>query len=319
MEINIKPDVVVIGELNVDIILNRIEQMPEIGKEILAQSMNLTLGSSAAIFASNLSILGSAVAFIGKIGKDGFASVVLNSLNSKGVDTSQIMQSIALNTGATIVLNYDQDRAMVTYPGAMEDLKLEDIDFSFLSTARHLHFSSVFLQPGIIESLPELFSRAKSIGLTTSLDPQWYPSEKWILNLKALLPSLDIFMPNIVEFLHLTNTLSLEEGIEIIQKIAPDITLVVKDGCNGAFGWKGGKLVHQLAFLNSEIVDCIGAGDSFNAGMINAFLKGHSLNQCLEYGALTGAVSTTRPGGTGAFESLGEVRTIASEHFNMSI
>ncbi len=319
MEMKVNPDVVVIGELNVDLILNRIEQMPEIGKEILAKSMNLTLGSSAAIFASNLSILGLAVAFIGKIGKDGFASVVLNSLGSKGVDTSQIMQSIALNTGATIVLNYDQDRAMVTYPGAMEDLKLADIDFTFLSSARHLHFSSVFLQPGIIGSLPELFAKAKSMGLTTSLDPQWDPAEKWILNLGTLLPSLDIFMPNMVEFLNLTSAKSLDEGIRKVEKMAPAITLIIKDGSKGAYGWKGGKLIHQPAFLNSEVVDCIGAGDSFNAGLIYSFLNGQSLERCLEYGALTGAVSTTRPGGTGAFESLSEIKKIASEHFKMSI
>ena len=193
MEIITKPVVVVIGELNVDIILNQIEGFPEMGKEILAQGMNITLGSSSAIFASNLSTLGTNVAFIGKIGKDNFASIVLDSLISKRVDTSHILQSQILNTGATVVLNYDQDRAMVTYPGAMEDLKLSDINFDFLSSARHLHFSSIFLQPGIREDLPTLFSRAKSLGLTTSLDPQWDPAEKWDINIKCLLSSLDIF------------------------------------------------------------------------------------------------------------------------------
>src|SRR5665647_1255048 len=107
MELNSKPDVVVIGELNVDIILNKIDGFPEMGKEKLAKGMNLTLGSSSAIFASNLSTLGSSVAFIGKIGKDSFASVVINSLKSKGVETKHIIHSDTLNTGATIVLNYD--------------------------------------------------------------------------------------------------------------------------------------------------------------------------------------------------------------------
>ena len=136
-------DVIVVGELNIDIIMNGINRFPEIGKEILAESLDVTLGSSSAIFASNLSALGTNVAFIGKIGKDNFASIVLDSLKSKRVDTSHILQSEILNTGATVVLNYDQDRAMVTYPGAMEDLKLSDINFDFLSGARHLHFSSI--------------------------------------------------------------------------------------------------------------------------------------------------------------------------------
>jgi sugar/nucleoside kinase (ribokinase family) len=312
-----KRDVIVIGELNVDLILNQIAQFPEIGKEIIAEQMNLTLGSSSAIFASNLSTLGTSVAFIGKIGKDGFASVVLDALNSKGVDTSTIIQSETLNTGATIVLNYDQDRAMVTYPGAMEDLKEQDINFELLSTAKHLHFSSIFLQPGIRESLPAIFKKAKAMGLTTSLDPQWDPAEKWDVNLSELLPALDIFLPNKAEFLLLTASKSLEEGIDKLKNIAPDLALVIKDGANGAYAWKAGRLIHQPAFLNKDVVDCIGAGDSFNAGLIHAFIKGDTIEKCLEFGAITGAVSTTRAGGTGAFTSFEDVKLLALDVFNV--
>lgn len=319
MEKITKPEVVVIGELNVDIILNQIEGFPEMGKEILAQGMNITLGSSSAIFASNLSTLGTDVAFIGKIGKDNFASLVLDSLNSKRVDTSHILQSETLNTGATLVLNYDQDRAMVTYPGAMEDLKISEINFEFLSGARHLHFSSVFLQPGIREDLPALFSKAKAHGLTTSLDPQWDPAEKWDINLANLLEALDVFLPNMAEFLLLTNSKTMEEGIEKISKIAPDLMLVIKNGADGAYCWKRGILTHQPAFLNTAVVDCIGAGDSFNAGFVHAYLRGSTPEICLRTGALTGAVSTTRTGGTGAFLNLETVRGIASESFNMTL
>ena len=60
-------DVIVVGELNVDLILNNIDSFPEMGKEKLAQNMDMILGSSSAIFASNLSALGAKVAFIGKI------------------------------------------------------------------------------------------------------------------------------------------------------------------------------------------------------------------------------------------------------------
>jgi sugar/nucleoside kinase (ribokinase family) len=112
-------DVVVIGELNVDIIFNEIAGFPAVGKEIIANNMSVTLGSSSAIFASNLSSLGIHVSFIGKVGDDTFAHVVLAALTAKGVDTDHIVRSAVLNTGVTIVLNYDQDRANVTYPGAM--------------------------------------------------------------------------------------------------------------------------------------------------------------------------------------------------------
>lgn len=297
-------DVIVVGELNIDIIMNGINRFPEIGKEILADSLDVTLGSSSAIFASNLSSLGSRVSFLGKIGKDEFAITVLNSLQSKGVDTSNIIQSDTLKTGATLVLNFDQDRAMVTYPGAMEDLRLKDISFENIATARHLHFSSIFLQPGIRNDVPLLFKKAKSFGLTTSIDPQWDPAEKWEVDLPELLPHVDILLPNRSEFLALTSTKTIEAGISEIMQFAPKLTVVVKDGANGAYGWNGRELIHQPALLNDEVVDCIGAGDSFNAGFIHKFTQGASLKECLEYGTITGAVSTTRAGGTGAFVNM---------------
>ena len=297
-------DVIVVGELNIDIIMNGINRFPEIGKEILAESLDVTLGSSSAIFASNLSSLGSRVAFLGKIGKDEFALTVLNSLQSKGVDTSNIIQSDTLKTGATLVLNFDQDRAMVTYPGAMEDLRIKDISFENIATARHLHFSSIFLQPGIRNDVPVIFKKAKSFGLTTSIDPQWDPAEKWEVDLPELLPYVDVFLPNMSEFLALTRTKTIEAGISEIMQFAPKLTVVVKDGANGAYGWNGSELIHQPALLNDEVVDCIGAGDSFNAGFIHKFTQGASLKQCLEYGTITGAVSTTRAGGTGAFVNM---------------
>jgi len=309
-----KIDVIVIGELNVDIILNEIESFPEIGKEIIANTMCITLGSSSAIFASNLSSLGTNVAFIGKVGEDNFAQVVLDSLKRKNVNANNIIKSPLLSTGATIVLNYDQDRANITYPGAMNDLRLEDIDFGLLSTARHMHFSSSFIQPGIKNDLTTLFQRAKELGLTTSFDAQWDPEEKWDLPLKKILPYVDVFLPNMQEFKLLTNSKTIEEGIDKLKNYAHYI--VIKNGSEGAIGWDGEEFNFQNAFKNDLIVDCIGAGDSFNAGFIMDFINNIPFKQCMKTGALTGAINTTRAGGTGAFENPEKIKEIARKRFN---
>jgi sugar/nucleoside kinase (ribokinase family) len=309
-----KIDVIVIGELNVDIILNEIESFPVIGKEIIANTMSVTLGSSSAIFASNLSSLGPRVAFIGKIGEDNFAQVVLSSLERRNVDTTHVIKSTLLSTGATIVLNYDQDRANVTYPGAMNDLRLEDIDFGFLSTARHMHFSSCFIQPGIRNDLTALFRRAKKSGLTTSFDAQWDPEEKWDLPLEKLLPYVDVFLPNIIEFKLISRSNTVEEGIQKLEHFAHNI--VIKNGSDGAMAWDGKELISQPAFKNDLVLDCVGAGDSFNAGFIKDFINKKPIKKCLETGALTGAINTTMAGGTGAFENIDKVREIARERFN---
>ncbi len=306
-------DAIVVGELNVDIILNDINSFPEIGKEMLAGKMDTTLGSSSAILASNLSSIGSKVAFIGKIGNDQNGEIVLDSFKNKGVDTSMIIRSADYNTGATIVLNFDEDRANITYPGAMEYLVIEDISDEQLSKARHLHFSSVFFQPGIKPDLAILFQRAKSLGLTTSIDPQWDPAEKWEFDYSKILPFVDVFLPNEAELKLVTGTKTLNEAIETIKEYCN--ILVIKNGSRGSTIYHKGQSNHAEPFLNTSVVDAIGAGDSFNAGFLFKFIQKIPLNECHIFGNLMGAVSTTQSGGTTAFKNIDSIMKIAHTKF----
>ncbi len=310
-------DVLVVGELNVDIILDKIQGFPEIGKEILSKELNITLGSSSAIFASNISSLGNKVAFIGKIGKDNFANIIKESLENKKVYTDFIIESKKYKTGLTIVMNYDMDRANVTFPGAMEHLLEKEVDNTILSKAKHLHLSSIFLQTGLLKDIVQLFKKAKELGLTTSMDPQWDPSENWKLDLEELLPYIDVFLPNIEEFKLITNSTSIKSGLEKIKSYAN--TVVIKDGKNGAHLWDKEELISKPAFLNENIVDCIGAGDSFDAGFISEYIKGKNIESCLEFGNITGAINTTASGGTTAFQNIKTIKEIANTKFSYQL
>jgi len=72
-------DIVVVGELNIDLILQDIATFPEIGKEKIAKNMLLTMGSASAIFASNIAKLGNKTGFIGKIGNDSYGKLVTDT------------------------------------------------------------------------------------------------------------------------------------------------------------------------------------------------------------------------------------------------
>jgi sugar/nucleoside kinase (ribokinase family) len=310
-------DVLVIGELNVDLILDEIEKFPEVGKEVLARKMTLTLGSSSAIFASNISSLGARVAFLGKIGRDKFGEVVLESLRGNHVDVSMIRIDENLGTGATVILNVDEDRANTTYPGAMDYLTINDISEEDLVKARHVHFSSYFLQPGIWNDLGKLFRMAKQLGLTTSFDMQWDPKETWKLDIEDVLPHVNVFLPNEKELMLLTKKKNLKDAIECIQKYT-DI-LVVKRGNKGSWVIHKGKVADFSPYLNKNVVDAIGAGDSFNAGFIFKFIQGKELDECQQFGNLTGAISTTAAGGTTAFNDYERFKKTAFERFGVII
>ena len=92
--------------------------------------------------------------------------------------------------------------------------------------------------------------------------------------------------------------------------------IVIKNGSDGAVAWDGKSLVFQPAFTNNHVVDCIGAGDSFNAGFIREFVDKKPFIKCLETAALAGALNTTRAGGTTAFENPDKIRKEAWERFN---
>lgn len=310
-------DILVVGELNVDLILNGLEKFPEIGKEVLANGMTLTLGSSSAIFASNISSLGARVAFLGKIGNDKFGEIVLESLQANHVDISMIKTDENAGTGATIILNVNEDRAMVTYPGAMDLLTPDDIIESDLTKARHLHFSSYFLQTGMWNHLGKLFRHARKLGLTTSFDMQWDPKETWELDIEDVLPHVNVFLPNEKEIMFLTRKNNLEEAIEKVRRLT-DI-LVIKKGNQGSTVISGDQRWDLPAFLNNNVVDAIGAGDSFNAGFIYKYIQGKEMTECQRYGNLAGAISTTAAGGITAFREPEKFRKIALEKFGVII
>ena len=307
-------DILALGELNVDLLLNRIAGFPEVGKEIFAEDMTLTLGSSTAIFAANASSLGAKVTFLGMIGKDQFGQLVRDSLKARGVDVSNLIETESAATGLTAILNYDNDRANVTYPGAMSLMGCKDIDPAVIARAGHVHISSVFLQQTLHDQLFEIVSLVKAQGATLSMDVQFDPAEKWDFDYKKILPLVDIFMPNEQELTCITGKPTVEEALAEIRPYLRNMAVI-------KMGTKGSLLVtpegdrRVAAILNPSVVDAIGAGDSFDAGFIAAFVRGKSPSACQDMGNLTGAVNTTAAGGTGAFASLDAFRDAARKHF----
>lgn len=304
-------DVLVVGDLNVDLIMNKINKMPQIGEEQRADEMDLVMGGSTAIFACNIAKLGSKTEFMSKLGDDSFGKFLLKEMASNNVGIDSIITDASLRTGSTIIFILNNDRMMVTYPGSMEHLAIEEITDDILGSARHIHTSAIFFQPLLKNGLAELFRRAKKLGLTTSMDTQWDPEEVWDLDLEKVLPNLDFFLPNEEEFIHLAGKSDLESALKSLEDY--NTCFVIKRGPKGALMVHNKKRTEISSAPITEIVDTIGAGDSFNAGFIHAFLNGKDLEVCLEEGNRTAAVSTTSAGGVNGIVSYQQVAEKAEE------
>jgi sugar/nucleoside kinase (ribokinase family) len=292
-------DVTIAGELNLDLILYGLpEQLPP-ERELLASAMSLTLGSSSAIVAHNLASLGSRVGFISCIGDDHLGETALDRLQQAGVDVSRVLRKPEpAKTGLTVILQRDGWRNILTYPGTIFDLRMDDLDLDYLSSSRHFHLSSFYLQKTLRPHLPELLKRMKKRGLTVSLDCNDDPANRWEVDLKEALRHVDVFLPNAREALRITGQTDLDQAVDHLSQLVP--FLVVKLGAKGAMARRGTEQYTSPA-LKIDVIDAVGAGDSFDAGFLHEFIRGADLQICLDAGNLAGALSTTRPGGTEAF------------------
>ena len=293
-------DITIAGEINLDILLYGLPTDLPLEREILASGCCVTLGSSSAICAHNLSILGSKVGFVTRVGRDDLGAIALRRLNAAGVDLSRITESPTSDTGLSLVLPHDESRHILTHPGCMAEMKLEHLDFDYLTSARHFHLSSFFLHRGMIHQIPELLRRIKSAGLTISLDTNDDPDDRWDDTLPEALQYVDILMPNERETCKIARSSNFEDALRRLSAVVP--LLVVKMGSKGALAMRRGERF-QCPALPVDVVDPIGAGDTFNAGFLHQYVRGADLNTCLGYGNQAAAFSTTRPGGTEAFRN----------------
>ena len=294
-----KLDICVVGEINLDIILYGLPTELVLDRELLANRAALTLGSSSAICAHNLAALGTKVGFVSKIGTDPLGRMALDRLSSGNVEVTQVKQSTTGTlTGLTVVLPGPQQRYILTYPGTMFEMSYSDIDMNYVRAARHLHLSSFFLQRALRPRMLDLFRQAKEAGMSTSIDTNDDPDDKWEGDLLDVLKYVDIVLPNAREAKKMTHTDDLSKAVDVLAGLAK--TVVVKSGSSASI-CRSGDQQWSASPPSVQPVDDVGAGDSFDAGFLHMYLRGAGLEDCLAMANIAGAYSTTKEGGTEAF------------------
>jgi sugar/nucleoside kinase (ribokinase family) len=308
-----QPDVAIVGELNPDLIVYGLpRELPE-EVEILASGFTLTLGSSSAILAHNLALLGSKVTFTSRIGCDALGEMCRQWLSEAGVDVGHLVRSASgSNTGITLILPLTTTRRILTYPGTMFEMGIEDLDLDYLASARHFHLSSLFLHRKLSPDIPGLFREMKRRGLTTSLDTNDDPENKWDGVLEEVLPLLDVLLCNEDE---LRKIAKVEAAAERVSCKVP--LLVVKRGGRGASAYAEGRRI-DVPPLQVEAIDSVGAGDTFDAGFLHQWVRKAPLETCVAYGNLAGGLSVTRCGGTEAFRDSAYRQSFFERHWRQN-
>ncbi len=288
-------EIAVVGELNVDLLASGLVCEPALGQEVIAGDFEITLGSASAIFACGAARLGRDVTFISTVGDDEFGEFCIAALTNRGISVDNVERRKGVKTGVTVVLSTPKDRALVTYLGAIAELGFDDISVGALDGHRHLHLTSYFLQTKLRPDFVRLMTEARNRGLTISFDPNSDPTQAWHDKIYDVLRLADILFLNEIEAKQLTLRDDVHAAIKDLVQVSR--CPVIKLGSTGAIAANKNEVV-SIGGFSVAAVDTTGAGDSFAAGFVHAYLSGAGLPECLTVANACGALSTQCVGGT---------------------
>lgn len=296
--------ILVIGSLNVDMVIN-VDHIPTVGETILTKNLTLVCGGKGANQACAAGKLGANVQMLGAVGKDSYANMQLNSLNTAGVDVSQIIIKEDSSTGlAMITVNSEGDNSIVVVSGANAMLSPQDIENN-LELIKNTEI--VILQLEIpLDTVLYAAKMAKRFGKTVILDPAPVPKEFP----EELYQYVDVIKPNETELFMLTG---IPRSIENVPKGAQKLRehgvkeVLVTLGEKGVYinSFVCGE--HMISARKVEAVDTTAAGDSFIAALAFMMSKKKNIIEAAEFAVLVSSIVVTRKGAQSSLPTLEEV------------
>lgn len=310
-------DVVGFGALNIDILVEGVsleDVSTLVGREIVPDSEGVystdsfpdvwdlmtqkgrivgkSGGGSAANTVDALAKLGFTAGYVGRVGTDG--DFLLDGLQN--VDRSRVVRETG-KSGCVIALQYGDQRAMLIYPNANDNLKTSDIDPSALD-ARFVHMTSFvghnpyLAQTLLAQRLPE--------GSRLSFDPgMLYAKARGIRGLKQILQETHVLFVNEQELYEITKEDSVKKGLEKMLSLdygccqgGGPMIVACKRGNKGSVvrDIDGNYVIAEAEPVSASLARYpVGTGDAYDAGFLAGLLMGKDLQTCATYGNHLGA------------------------------
>ena len=262
--------------------------------------------------AVGMSRLGHSVAYIGRVGDDGFGTAIVRTLRGEGVDLTHLAVDRDARTGVMFRERRVLGAIDVIYHragSAASRLTTDDVDRAaadgLFSGVRWLHLTGITpaLSPTARAATERARDVARQAGATISLDINlrrrlWSEDEAAPV-LRGLAAEVDVVLGSVDELALVAGTDGDGDPADIVAAAARlgPTTVVAKLGAGGAIGFEpGGRPVQSPAFAVPLVVDPVGAGDAFCAGFIAGRLDGADLATALHMGNACGALAVVASG-----------------------
>jgi len=248
-----------------------------LGTKLKINELGFYTGGGGTNAAVCLSRIGLKTGYIGKTGDDLNGNIILDELKKEKIDFLGVVSKDG-QTGYSVVLDsIERQRTILTYRGANDNLKAEEIDFKKIKT-KWFHFSAMMQES--FKTMEEIAGFASKNGIKTSFNPNNYMCEKGSNFLKKILINLDILILNAEEASHLivndhkdANTdMNMEEKLQILKSLGPK-TVIITDGSNPIYGVDENFNFYTIYPIDIPIIETTGAGDSFASTFLAGIIK----------------------------------------------
>lgn len=291
--------VLIIGNLNIDLIIRNIPDLPAWGQEVLGSDYQIFSSGQSAYTAFALSKLNIKTKIASCVGDDAYGATILEDLSNSAIDIAAVKKVEAGKTGITVaIVRNDGERAFVSDPSSLASFSrsmatdgMGELD----STSLTCVLGSFFLPGFSTDDIQFCFEKSHSAGSRTLLDTGW-DSGNWssstVGRLREVLAHVDYFMPNLDEASAITGERTPEKAAE---KILADgcKTAIIKLGEQGSYLRTSNTEIHRPAYKTS-VYDAVGAGDVYNAGFIFGILQEWPFEAGMSFGSALAAEYISR-------------------------
>jgi 2-dehydro-3-deoxygluconokinase len=304
-------DVVTFGEAMTLLVADQpgpLERVQTFAKRTAGAETNVAIG---------LARLGLHVGWCSRLGTDSMGRYLLQSMQAEGIDCSHVVSDSTQRTGfmfkARVEGGGDPEVEYHRKGSAASLFHPKDIDTPWLVGARHLHATGIFaaLSESCLATSIATLAAMRQHGKTISFDPNlrtslWASEDRMRATINGLAFRSDWVLPGVEEGRLLTGQHS-PEGIARFYLDAGVSLVVIKLGAEGAYWATAREAAYVPGFPVEQVIDTVGAGDGFAAGVISGMLEGLSVQDAVRRGAWIGARAVQVRGDTEGLPTRGQL------------
>ena len=299
-----KYDVIALGELLIDFTMN--------GQSEQGNNMfEACPGGAPCNVLALLNKMGKKTAFIGKVGKDQFGTLLRDTITEAGIDASNLMVDENVNTTLAFVHTFpDGDREFSFYrnPGADMMLTADEVNPEVVKDTKVFHFGTLSMtHDGVREATKKAVETAKANGCLVSFDPNLRPPLWSSLDLAKEqmeygFGKCDILKISDNEIQFVSGKEDYDEGIAYLQETYNIPLILLTMGKDGSRAYYKGMRVDRPGF-SVKAIETTGAGDTFCGSSLNYLvehdfenLTEEQLGEMLTFANAAAALVTTKKG-----------------------